>query len=88
MKNALPLPRRRAEGEENKNEKMKKKVYFFSIPVLSILMLTGCHKTCTCIGYDGAERTYTADEVDEYGVTCPNMAYQAGVQYYSVCSWD
>ena len=52
------------------------------------LFLTSCHKTCTCIGYDGGSRTYTAEEVDERGVTCPDMVFFGGVQYYSVCSWD
>ena len=51
-------------------------------------MTTSCHKTCTCIRYDGAEESYSADEVDDRGVTCANMIYQAGVQYYSVCNWD
>ena len=53
-----------------------------------LLSLSSCHKTCTCIRYDGAEHTYTASEVDNHGVTCANMIYQAGVQYYSVCNWD
>ena len=53
-----------------------------------LLILTSCHKTCTCIDYNQIEHTFTADEVDARGVTCPNMIYQAGVQYFSVCSWD
>ena len=56
--------------------------------VLSPLLLTSCHKTCTCIDYNQIEHTFTADEVEARGVTCPNMIYQAGVQYFSVCSWD
>lgn len=52
------------------------------------LFLTSCHKTCTCIGYDGGSHSYTAEEVDERGVTCPDMVFFGGVQYYSVCSWD
>lgn len=53
-----------------------------------LFLLTSCHKTCTCLSYDGGSHTYTADEVDAQGVTCPNMIFQAGVQYYSVCNWD
>lgn len=52
------------------------------------LTLASCHKTCTCIGYDGSERSYTADEVDDRGVNCTEMVYQAGLQYYSVCNWE
>jgi predicted aminopeptidase len=58
-----------------------------SVALLS-LPLTSCHKTCTCIAYNGSSHSYTADEVDDHGVTCSNMVYQAGIQYYSVCSWD
>lgn len=50
--------------------------------------LCGCHKNCVCIGYDGGEYSYTADEVDARDVTCANMVYQAGQQYYSVCNWE
>lgn len=65
------------------------KIFKRAIPLLLLTMLLGsCHKTCTCIRYDGVEKTYTADEIDALGTTCANMAYQAGVQYYSVCSWD
>lgn len=51
-------------------------------------MLCGCHKTCVCYGYDGGEYTYSASEVEDRDVTCANMIYQAGQQYYSVCSWE
>lgn len=58
------------------------------IVVFLLFTLTSCHKTCTCIRYDGAAETFTSDEVDDHGVSCANMIYQAGVQYYSVCDWD
>ena len=56
--------------------------------LLVTLILASCHKTCTCIRFDGVEESYSADEVDDRGVTCANMKYQAGVQYYSVCDWE
>lgn len=61
---------------------------FIPTLLLSSLVLVSCHKTCTCIRYDGAEKSYSADEVDERGVTCANMVFQSGVQYYSVCDWE
>ena len=62
-------------------------ILYVSMTLLPLL-LTSCHKTCTCLTYNGGAHTYTAEEVDERGVTCPNMIFQAGVQYYSVCNWD
>lgn len=56
--------------------------------LLLLLALGSCHKTCTCTAYNGVERTYTADEVDAANVSCTDMKYQGGMQYYAVCSWD
>ncbi|MBR1549617.1 MAG: hypothetical protein IJ634_03180 [Bacteroidales bacterium] len=71
---------------------MAHKNRYGKILVLALLCLTttlsACHKTCTCIGYNGVADTYTAEEVDDRGVTCPDMVFFGGVQYYSVCSWD
>ena len=64
------------------------KVKNIIIAAAALLLLASCHKTCTCIRYDGAEASYTSDEVEDHGVTCANMIYQSGVQYYSVCNWD
>ena len=66
----------------------KNRTILFALFLLPLTLLASCHKTCTCIRYDGREDAYTADEVDDYGVTCANMVFQAGVQYYSVCDWD
>ena len=52
------------------------------------LLLTACHKNCVCQGYDGSSYTYSADEVDARGVTCTNMVFQAGQQFYAVCDWE
>lgn len=53
-----------------------------------LILTTSCHKTCVCKGYDGSETYYSDDEVDDHGVTCANMIYQAGRQFYSVCDWE
>ena len=53
-----------------------------------MLLLVSCHKNCVCLGYDNTSYTYTADEVDARGVTCTNMVYQAGQQFYAVCDWE
>ena len=56
--------------------------------VLLTMSLGSCHKTCTCTTYNNVRHTYSADEVDAAGGSCADMKYQAGVQYYAVCSWD
>ncbi len=56
--------------------------------VLGLLGLASCHKTCTCTVFNGVTHTYTADEVEARGVTCYEMRYQAGEQYYTICNWD
>ncbi len=53
-----------------------------------LVLLTACHKNCVCQGYDGSSYTYSADEVDARGVTCTNMVFQAGQQFYAVCDWE
>ncbi len=58
------------------------------LAVSLVLCLCSCDKTCVCKGYDGGEYPYTEEEVDARGVTCPNMIFQAGQQYYSVCDWE
>lgn len=73
---------------EKKHPSIAKTLCFCASMALLPLLLTSCHKTCTCLSYDGGSHTYTADEVDDRGVTCHNMIFQAGVQYYSVCNWD
>lgn len=60
-----------------------------------LLLATSCHKTCTCIGFNGKEHTYTAEEVSAFGGTCTDMKYMytsassgADVRFYTVCNWD
>lgn len=53
-----------------------------------LVLLSSCHKNCVCQGYDGSSYTYSADEVDARGVTCTNMVFQAGQQFYAVCDWE
>lgn len=52
------------------------------------LLLGACHKTCTCLRFDGVAHTYTADEVSAHGGSCPGMIMQSNTRYYSVCNWD
>lgn len=61
-----------------------------SLGALALLgcSLASCHKTCTCTTYNNVQRTYTAEEVENAGVSCSEMKYIAGEQYYAVCSWD
>ncbi len=68
------------------------KKYFMSLAALTCLtILSGCHKTCTCVRYDATEHSYTSDEVDDYGVTCSAMRdavnRELGTIYYSYCEW-
>lgn len=50
--------------------------------------LFSCNRDCVCKGYDGGEYIYTEEDLDARGVNCPNMIFQAGQQYYSVCDWE
>ncbi len=66
-----------------------------AVCLLGSMLLCSCHKTCTCIGFNGKEHTYTADEVEAFGGTCTDMKYMytsvssgADVRFYTVCNWD
>lgn len=65
-----------------------KRIFTLLAAVAALLTLGSCRKTCTCTTYNNVQHSYTADEVDAAGVSCADMKYQAGVQYYAVCSWD
>ncbi len=69
-------------------ESLKSLKSFLALIAVASLLFTACHKNCVCRGYDGGTYTYTAEELDERNVTCPNMIFQAGVQYYSICEWE
>lgn len=50
--------------------------------------LTGCHKVCTCIGYDSREHEYTYDEVREHASgNCSEMTDFPIENHYSYCHW-
>lgn len=67
---------------------MKKKIAGVLIAAIVSLGVAGCHKICTCSGYDGLEYEFTSDEVDSLASgSCNNMVYRAGIQYYSYCTW-
>lgn len=82
------MKKKRLYGSTTLRHYNSKALILYASMTLLPLLLTSCHKTCTCLTYNGGAHTYTAEEVDERGVTCPNMIFQAGVQYYSVCNWD
>ena len=42
--------------------KKKKLMFLACLPLLTLV--SSCHKNCVCTAYNGAERVYTADEVD------------------------
>ena len=82
------MKKKRLYGSTTLRHYNSKALMLYASMTLLPMLLTSCHKTCTCLTYNGGAHTYTAEEVDERGVTCPNMIFQAGVQYYSVCNWD
>ena len=82
------MKKKRLYGSTTPRHDNSKALILYASMTLLPMLLTSCHKTCTCLTYNGGAHTYTAEEVDERGVTCPNMIFQAGVQYYSVCNWD
>ena len=53
-----------------------------------LLNLTSCHRDCVCKTYNGGSYTYSEEDVDDQGVTCANMIFQAGQQFYAVCDWE
>ena len=58
-----------------------------SLPIV-IILLTSCHKTCVCSGYDQLEHYFTPEEVDAHGGNCSNMRDYPVANHYSVCSWE
>lgn len=70
---------------------MKVKYFTLLMALAGLACLTGCHKTCTCVRYDGTEHEYTSDEVDDYDASCSTMRdavnLELGTMYYSYCEW-
>lgn len=74
---------------------MKKRYIIPALTIALTLLCAGCRKTCTCLGYNGATHTYTADEVNDNGGSCSGMEYMytpgssgADIRHYTVCNWD
>ncbi|MBR4738859.1 MAG: hypothetical protein IK058_02540 [Bacteroidales bacterium] len=62
--------------------------YLLIFCLLVSLSLTGCHKVCTCIGYDNRQHEFTAEEVnDRTGGNCTDMADYPVADRYSYCHW-
>ena len=67
---------------------MKRRKYLlFAACLLAAMALASCHKTCSCIQYNGVVQEYTSDEVEEHGGSCYDMRIQANRPYYSYCEW-
>ena len=68
---------------------MKNRLIPLIAAVAACLLLDGCHKICTCDGYDGIEHTFTAEEVEQHtGGKCDAMRDFPIENHYSVCHWD
>ncbi len=66
-----------------------KKTILLTLAAAVCLTLGACHKTCTCLGYDGLEHSFTPDEVDSRtGGDCSKMRNFPFYDHYSVCSWE
>ena len=65
-----------------------KKACRYLLPLCAVALFCSCHKTCTCINYNGYGTSYTADQVSEHGGSCAGMIIQSGKRYYSVCTWE
>lgn len=67
---------------------MKKKIYVLMGMTLVGMVLSGCHKVCSCTGYDGRVHEYSAEEVDEHaGGNCSEMTEFPVPSNYSYCHW-
>lgn len=56
--------------------------------LMASLVLASCHKTCTCRGWDGSEREYSADEVEKMGGNCADIELIGNGAIYYNCSWS
>lgn len=65
-----------------------KKTILAAAVLLVALSLGACHKTCSCIAYDGSRHAYTSDEVAANGGSCYEMRNYPLPNYYSVCNWE
>ena len=66
----------------------RSRLLFFILNASLLMLMSSCHKNCVCQGYDGSSYTYSEEEVDARNVTCANMIFQAGQQFYAVCDWE
>lgn len=68
---------------------MKKKITLALAIIITVVLVSGCHKSCHCSGYDGLEYYYTPEQVDEIADgNCTTMIYQGDSRYHSVCTWE
>ena len=69
----------------------KRQILVLAGLVLGAMVCAGCHKTCSCISYDGATHEYTSEEVESSGVKCSALADAVNNEfhsaYYSFCEW-
>ena len=65
-----------------------KKAYILLAVAAVCLTLSACHKTCTCVGYDGMVHEFTPEEVSERaGGNCSYMSDFPVENRYSYCHW-
>lgn len=67
---------------------MKRKIAILTLAVAT-LALSGCHKSCTCVGYNSREHVFTADEVSTHASgNCSAMTDFPIPNRYSYCHWE
>ena len=66
----------------------RRPLYLLALGFLVTLTLAGCHKVCTCVGYDYTEHEFTPEEVDAHGSgNCSYMRDFPTYDRYSYCHW-
>ena len=66
-----------------------KKPLLLTATLGACLLLGACHKTCTCLGYDGLEHEFTPEQVDAHmDGDCSKMRNFPFYDQYSVCNWE
>ena len=66
----------------------RRSLYFLAFCFLAICCFSGCHKVCTCVGYDYTEHEFTPDEVDAHASgNCSYMRDFPTQDRYSYCHW-
>ena len=63
-----------------------KRLLLLTLAVTAVLTLfSSCHRTCTCITYNGNYVEYTDEELEEMGLSCVELERFSGGGLYSIC---